>query len=88
MDCRLVPYYRASGLDYALTFGEYWGGNSFETELAALHPDLVYYNAETGLFEAFGSTFSDPSPRMGNHRWCLIGDYDQGSMKFRMLQSY
>ena len=82
MDCKLIPYYRASGLDYALTFGEYWGGNSFGKQLAALYPDLVNYNPGSGLFEAFGSTFSDPAAQMGNRQWCLIGDYDQGLMKF------
>lgn len=82
MDCRIIPYYRASGLDYALTFGEYWGGSSFAKQLAALYPELVNYNPGSGLFEAFGSMFSDPAARMGNRQWCLIGDYDQGSMKF------
>ncbi len=82
MDCKLIPYYRASGLDYALTFGEYWGGNRFEKQFAALYPDLVYYSPGPGLFGTFGSMFSDPSPRMGNRRWCLIGDYDPSSMKY------
>lgn len=82
MDCKLVPYYRASGLDYALMFGEYWGGSTFAKQLAGLYPDHVGYDASAGLFEAFGSTFSDPAPRMGNQRWCLIGDYAQSLFKF------
>jgi hypothetical protein len=43
-DCAVIPYYRSSNPEFALSFGDDWTGNVYGRELAAIYPKAVHYN--------------------------------------------
>ncbi len=51
--CRLVDYYRASSVEYALKMGNDFAGRYFSSTLQRLYPDRLFYNIWLRTFESF-----------------------------------
>lgn len=49
-DCAVIPYYRSSSQEYALSFGDDWTGSVYARELTRLYPNAIHYNIWTHQF--------------------------------------
>jgi hypothetical protein len=43
-DCKVIPYYRSSSREFALSFGEDWTGSAYGRELAEIYPQAIHYD--------------------------------------------
>jgi hypothetical protein len=48
--CTVIPYYRSSSREFALSFGEDWTDSAYGRELAELYPQAIHYNIWTHQF--------------------------------------
>lgn len=76
----VVTYYTASSPDYALAFGEEYGGNLFGADLQKLYPNQFFYNPWTRKFSDFAGPVSLDQVK-GNSDWfvlrgCSLSDPD------------
>jgi hypothetical protein len=55
-DRLIIPYYGASGLEYALAFGNDFAGGNFGKQLYKYHPSSVFYDMWMNRFYSFAGT--------------------------------
>lgn len=51
--CSVISYYRASSIEYALSFGNEYSGFRYGKELSTMYPDALFYNIWSRMFHNY-----------------------------------
>jgi hypothetical protein len=75
---RIIPYYRSSSQQYALSFGNGFVGSRFSADLARLYPDFISYDIWNSTFETFSRIYNLSQIAYVPHSksFCLSGTID------------
>jgi hypothetical protein len=73
--CSVIPYYRSSSIDFALSFGNSWSDGRYGKELSSIYPDRIFYNAWNGYFYGFESRYDVANKSLVKNRCMLLAGF-------------